>query len=439
MSRPGAQGAGAICTAAIVVWLLGLLMTATHVGSVAEAAGRDDPERTVADGAAAADVVLLGEATHGTSEFYAERGRITEQLVADGRPAAIVIEADGTEVERANRYVRGIGPDLSAATALSDFRRFPRWMWRNQEFAGFVERLRAINLRRRESARIGLYGMDVYDLYGALDRARAFVRQHGGKSAVACDAASRCFAPFRRSTEAYGIAVRRPARSCAEASQALLHAVEASSASTNMEGAEARFAALQAAATVVDGEAYFRAAFAGAYSWNVRERAMAAAIERVVEHAGKGQLASARAIVWTHNSHVADAASTAMVDRGETSIADLLRARGAGQVFSIGLLTHSGTAMAAPAWDRPGQIFRLAPAARNSVEGLLRRSGESRSLLMLRGADIPPTFAEWRPQRGIGAAFDARNPASAYSRARLATEFDAVLFVAETRAVTPLP
>ena len=97
------------------------------------------------------------------------------------------------------------------------------------------------------------------------------------------------------------------------------------------------------------------------------------------------------------------------------------------------------TAMAAPAWDRPGQIFRLAPAARNSVEGLLRRSGESRSLLMLRGADIPPTFAEWRPQRGIGAAFDARNPASAYSRARLATEFDAVLFVAETRAVTPLP
>jgi erythromycin esterase-like protein len=281
--------------------------------------------------------------------------------------------------------------------------------------------------------------MDVYDLYGALDRARAYLRQHGGKSAVAGDAAARCFAPFRRSTEAYGIAVRKPARSCAEAAQALLHAVEVSSSPTNIEGAEERFAALQAAATVLDGEAYFRAAFAGAYSWNVRERAMAAAIERVVEHAGKGQLASARAIVWTHNSHVADAASTAMVNRGETSIADLLRARGAGQVFSIGLLTHSGTAMAAPAWDRPGQIFRLAPAARTSVEGLLRRSGESRSQLMLRGGDISAAFAEWRPQRGIGAVFDARNPASAYSRARLATEFDAVLFVAETHTVTPLP
>jgi erythromycin esterase-like protein len=423
----------------IVVWLLGLLATVTLVGSVAAAAIPEDSEHAVVQAAAAADVILLGEATHGTSEFYTERGRITERLVEDGRPAAIVIEADGTEVERANRYVRGIGPDSSAAAALSDFRRFPRWMWRNEEFAGFVERLRAINLRRPESARVGLYGMDVYDLYGALDRARNFLRKYGGKSAAAGDAAARCFAPHRRSTEAYGIASRKAARSCAGPAEALLQAVMASSSPTDIAAAEERFAALRAAASVVDAEAYFRAAFAGAYSWNVRERAMAAAVERVAEHAGRGQLASARVIVWTHNSHVADAAGTVMVDRGETSIADLLRARRERQVFSVGLLTHSGTVMAAPAWGRPGRVFRLVPAARNSVEGLLRRSGESRSLLMLRGADVPAAFSEWRPQRGIGAVFDARNPGSVYSRARLAAEFDAVLFVAETRAVTPLP
>jgi erythromycin esterase-like protein len=431
--------AGAISTTAIVVGLAGFLMTATLVASVAGAAGREGPERAVGDGAAAADVVLLGEATHGTSEFYTERGLTTEQLIQDGRPAAIVIEADGTEVERANRYVRGIGPDRSAADALSDFHRFPRWMWRNQEFASFVERLRADNLQRAEGARVGLYGMDVYDLYGALDRARSFLRGHGGRSATAAEAAARCFAPFRRSTEAYGIASRKPARSCAEAAGALLRAVRAISTPMAMEGAEERFAALQAATAVVDGEAYFRAAFAGAYSWNVRERAMAAAIGRIVEHSGERQPASARAIVWTHNSHVANAGSTVMVDRGETSIADLLRASGPRQVFSMGLLTHSGSVMAASAWGRPGQVFRLAPAARSSVEGLLRRSGESRSLLMLRGASVPAPLAEWRPQRGIGAVFDAGNPELAYSRARLSTEFDAVLFVAETRAVTPLP
>ena len=433
----GHRTARAISTE-VAEWLLGLLVMVTLVGSVADAANPEDPEHAVAQAAAAADVVLLGEATHGTSEFYTERGRITERLVEDGRPAAIVIEADGPEVERANRYVRGIGADQSAAAALSDFRRFPRWMWRNEEFVGFVERLRAINLRRPERARVGLYGMDIYDLYGALDRARAFLRQHGGKSAAAGDAAARCFAPHRRSTEAYGVASRKPARSCAEPAQALLPAVEASSSPTNIEGREDRFAALQAAAAVVDGEAYFRAAFAGAYSWNVRERAMAAAIERVAEHAGEGQQASARVVAWAHNSHVADAASTAMVDRGETSIADLLRARASRQVFSIGLLTHSGTVMAAPAWERPGQVLRLVPAARTSVEGLLRRSGRSRSLLMLRGA-VPAAFAEWRSQRGIGVVFDATRPDLTYSRARLATEFDAVLFVAETHAVTPLP
>jgi erythromycin esterase-like protein len=146
--------------------------------------------------------VLLGEATHGTHEFYVERARITQQLVEDARPGAIVLEADGTEVERANRYVRGLGPDRSAAEALADFRRFPRWMWRNRAFGQFVEALRARNLQRPEAARIGLYGMDVYDLYGALDRVRGYARRHLPSAVASADATARCFAPHRRSTEA---------------------------------------------------------------------------------------------------------------------------------------------------------------------------------------------------------------------------------------------
>ncbi|MGK6324447.1 erythromycin esterase family protein [Sphingomonas sp. DT-51] len=391
------------------------------------------------EGAAAADFVLLGEATHGTSEFFTERGRITGPLVEDGRPAAIVIEADRAEVERANRYVRGIGTDRSAAAALTDFRRFPRWMWRNEEFGSFVERLRAINLQRPEGARVGLYGMDVYDLFGALDRARAFARREGGKLAETGEAAGRCFASFRRSTEAYGIAARKASRSCAGPAQSLLQAIQATSPAADAVREEERFAAVQAAAAVADGEAYFRAAYAGAYSWNVRERAMTAAIERVAEHVGRGQGASARVIVWAHNSHVADAASTAMIDRGEITIADLLRADGARQVFSIGFLTHAGTVMAGSAWGALGQIFRLAPAPRNSVEGLLRRFGGSRPHLLLSAAGMSAAFAEWRSQRGVGAVYQSGDPALAFSRVRLKTEFDATFFVAETHALRPLP
>lgn len=418
------------------ILLAGFLMAAMPTPLRPET-GREDPDQAAILAAAAADVVLLGEATHGTSEFYTERARITEGLAQDARTAAVVIEADGTEVARANRYVRGIGPDPSAAVALSDFRRFPRWMWRNQELAEFVERLRATNLRRPESARIGLYGMDVYDLYGALDRGRAFLRVHGGRSLAAADAAAKCFAPHRRSTEAYGTAARKPARSCAAAAQSLLDAVTATPSAIDLAASEAHFEARQAAAAVVDGEAYFRAAFAGSYSWNVRERAMAGVIERVAQHATSARHHPARIVVWTHNSHAAKAASTTLVDQGETTLADLLRHGDARQVFSLGLLTHSGTFMAASAWNRPGQIFRLTPAARNSAEGLLYRAGGARTLLMLPGSTA--AFAEWRPQRMVGAVFDAANPEAVYARAQLSTQFDAVLFAAETRAVTPLP
>jgi erythromycin esterase-like protein len=418
-----------------------LLLRALSVMSVPAAGaapggelGRED---AVIAAARAATFVLLGEATHGTSEFYSERAKVTGRLLNDHRPSAVVIEADVTEVEQVNRFVRGIGPDRTAAEALTSFRRFPRWMWRNADFAEFVEALRTANLRRREAERVGLYGMDVYDLYGALDRVRAYVRHHLPRgAAAAANAVAKCLAPYRRNTEAYGIASRKATRSCAAPAQALLNALRHAPLGDAVPASEERFAALQAAAALVDGEAYFHAAFAGAYSWNVRERSMTASIKRVAAHAA-GQDGAARVIVWTHNSHVARAASTTMADRGEASIADLLR-EGGDPVFAMGLLTHSGTFMAAPAWDRPGQVYRLKPAARNSVEGLLRRSGEERSVLML-GAAAPDGHSDWRPQRGVGAVYDARLPEAVYGRVRLATEFDAVTLLDKTKAVTPLP
>jgi erythromycin esterase-like protein len=425
-----------VCCIGALGWLA-LGMTSTPTAAVAQSDATAIADEALDRAARQASFVLLGEATHGTSEFYSERARITKSLLADASAAAVVIEADNTEVERANLYVRGLGQDRSAAEALSAFRRFPRWMWRNAEFATFVEELRARNLARPAAERAGLYGMDVYDLFGALDRVRAYVRRHAPAAAVAADASARCFAPYRRKTEASGIASRKQRRSCTAPAEALLHAVDQIPSSADGAAAEAWFAVRQAAAAVVDGEAYLHAAYAGAYSWNVRERSMAGAIRRVAAHAA-GEGATTQVVVWTHNSHVAHAASTTMADRGETSIAHLLRKDAPGRVFTVGLLTHSGTFMAAPAWDRPGQTYRLAPASRNSIEGLLRRSGQARSVSMLRD-DAPAGCAEWRPQRAIGAVFDAGQPESVYSRAQLSTEFDAVILLDQTRAVRPLP
>jgi erythromycin esterase-like protein len=422
-------------TGSLLLWVASM-MSVLAPGALPAGEFRREDDAVIGP-ARAATFVLLGEATHGTGEFYSERAKVTLRLLDDHRASAVVIEADGTEVEQVNLFVRGVGPSRSAVEALSGFRRFPRWMWRNAEFADFVEGLRTANLRRPEAERVGIYGMDVYDLYGALDRIRAYVRRHLPGAAAAANAAARCFARYHRSTEAYGIASRKAARSCAAPAQALLEALRHVPPAHAGPTGEDRFAALQAASALVEGEAYFQAAFAGAYSWNVRERSMAASIKRIAAHAA-GQGGAARVIVWTHNSHVARAASTTMADRGETSIADLLRQDGGDQVFSMGLLTHSGTFMAAPAWDRPGQVYRLNPATRNSVEGLLRRSGGERSVLML-GAAAPVGYSEWRPQRAAGAVYDAATSEAVYSRVQLATEFDAVTFLDKTKAVTPLP
>jgi len=252
-------------------------------------------------------------------------------------------------------------------------------------------------------------------------------------------AAVTCFAPHRSNPEAYGVAARKVSRSCERQATTLLAAVTEAPAQERAEAAEERFAAEQAVAAVVAGAAYYRAAFSGSYSWNVRERSMEGTVRAVAAHIGAVD-DGGRVIVWTHNSHVGNAASSAMVDRGEVSLADLLRAGHPGEVFTVGFLTHSGGFMAAPAWGRPGQVYRLPPASRGSVEGLLHRAGLGRSVLMLRDGNVRGALSEWRPERAIGVVFDPGAPPElSYSRARLGTQFDAVAFLDRTENLTPLP
>ena len=324
--------------------------------------------------------------------------------------------------------------------ALSGFTRFPRWMWRNTEFREFVEQLRTDNLDRPAEERAGIYGMDVYDLFGAIDAVRAYLRAHAPQAKARVAAAYRCFAPFRRSTEAYGTAARKPSRSCEDQAAVLAAEVDRLPMPDTVTVREERLAAGRNAAALVGGEAYFRAVYAGAYSWNVRERSMATAVQTAALSGAAPSGRPGKVIVWAHNNHVGSALSTEMANSGEVSLADLLRRAHPGEVFSLGFLTRSGTLMAAPAWDRPAQTYRLPPASRDSVEALLRRSGLDRSLLILRNTPPSSPLAQRRPQRAIGVTYLPNGERdTSYVQARLAGQFDALVYLDETRAVSPIP
>lgn len=384
--------------------------------------------------------VLLGEATHGTHEFYRERARISMRLVRDQGIQAVVIEGDWPDTGRVNRYVRGLGNDLSAEAALSDFSDFPKWMWRNREFANFVEELRTHNAPLPFAARVGVYGMDVYNMFGAAD---AVIRYLVGVDVPAAQRAReryRCFARYRPDPRRYGEATRHPRRSCQGQAEAVLVELRARPIPEDAEAAEALFSAVRSAASVMGAEEYNRAAYAGTLSWNVRDRRMAATVSEIADHLANVSGAPGKVVVWAHNSHVGDARATDMSFRGELNLGQLLRERYGEDTYLLGFTTHEGTLVAADRWDGPHRVQRLRPARSDSYAGLFRAAGLVDALLLLpRGSTIAQSLSGPRPKREVGVIYAPDTELqSHYARSRLADQFDAVIHIDRSRAVTPL-
>lgn len=382
-----------------------------------------------------ARVVLLGEQTHGTREFYQERARITLRLVREKAFGAVALEADAPDAERVNAYVRGLGSDRSAQEALGDFRRFPRWMWANAEFASFIEELRRENLARPEGERVGVYGLDVYNLYGSMDAVVAGLQANDPALAARVRQHYRCFEPYARNEDRYGRAARRADRSCEAGAKAALELVRGRARAAGGDGSW--FGLARHAGAVAGAEAYFRATHAGAYAWNVRDRRMAEAVEELT-----GQLASTgrppKVVVWAHNTHVGDARATEMANRGELNLGQLMRQAHGEAAFLTGFLTSRGKVLAAPQWDARGRVYSLRAALPESDAGVLEAAGLSRNLMVLRGA-AADALRGARPQRAVGVIYlPAEERSAHYFQAELTRQFDAVLFIEQTGAVTPL-
>jgi erythromycin esterase-like protein len=394
----------------------------------------------------AARFVLLGEASHGTHEFYAERAAITKRLITEKGFTAVAVEADWPDAYRVNRYVRGESEDADAREALGGFRRFPTWMWRNTVVVEFVEWLRAYNDSLPAGAdKVGFYGLDLYSLYTSIEAVLGYLDKVDPEAARRARGRYSCFEHFGGDTTSYAYAAAYGAAESCEPGvvEQLTELRRRASELANRDGRVARdefFHAEQNARLVKNAEEYYRSMFRGrASSWNMRDRHMAETLDALYAHlSAEGQ--HARVAVWEHNSHLGDARATEMGEGGEWNVGQLVRERYPRDCRLVGFTTHRGTVTASSDWDEPGRRQRVRPALEGSCEALFHEAGLGRFMLDLRGEGAARELLR-RPmlERAIGVIYRPETERqSHYFRARLAEQFDAVLHFDETRAVEPL-
>jgi erythromycin esterase-like protein len=402
--------------------------------------GSDADYADIIAAAAGSTRILLGESTHGTHEYYRERARLSERLIRERGVNAIAIEGDWSPTLRVNLYVRGLGADASVEQALGDYERFPEWMWPNTDFRDFLEGLRAWNLQRPAGERVGLYGMDVYDLYESADAVVAFLRQADPQAAERARRRYRCFAPYRRSTAQYGEATLGGRVSCSEEAEAVDAEVRRIPRPADPAAAERHFAAVRSAASVVAAEEYFRTAYGGSLAWNVRDRRMAQNVEEIAAHVASVSGRPGKVVMWSHNTHSGDARATFAADRGELNLGQLMRERHGEAAFLIGFFSYQGTVFAAPEWDARGRIYQMRPALPGSYSALFRETGLASFSLLLRGnAEMARTLGGPMLERAIGVVYAPETERqSHYFHAELAGQFDAAIYFERTTAVTPL-
>jgi erythromycin esterase-like protein len=392
-----------------------------------------------------AQVVLLGEASHGTHEFYRERARITRRLIEEEGFAAVAVEADWPDAYRVNRWVRGCSDDRSGVEALGEFERFPRWMWRNRDVLQFIEWLHGHNAEQPVARRAGFYGLDLYSLFASMQEVIRFLEKVDPEAAARARYRYSCFDAFHEDTQAYGYAAELGVtRSCEDQAVQQLLEVQRRRAETAERGGgvpeDELFYTEQNARLVRNAEEYYRTMFRGRVdSWNLRDRHMSETLDALLAHLGRDGRRP-RLVVWEHNSHVGDARATEMGQLGEWNVGQLTRERLGEEAMLIGFTTYSGAVTAATDWDAPAEQKRVRPALPESFEALFHTVGIPDFLLPLRGnASMAAALGKPRLERAIGVIYRPETErASHYFEARLAHQFDAVIHIDETRPVEPL-
>lgn len=383
-------------------------------------------------------VVLIGEASHGTSEFYRFRARITRALIEKKGFDFVAVEADWPDASRVDHYVRHRQASPSEWTAFS---RFPTWMWRNEEVRGFVDWLHAYNAGIDDPGkRVGFHGLDLYSLFTSIDAVLDYLDEVDPEAAMTARERYGCLTPWQADPMTYGrAAVTGRYRECEDDAVAMLVELLNKRMTYTHQDGERFMDALQNARLIANAERYYRSMYSGySDSWNLRDQHMFDTLDTLLSHGGKGT----RAVVWEHNSHIGDASATDMHARGQHNVGQLCREAYGGDAYLIGFGTHSGTVAAATDWDDPMEVKQVQPSLKGSWERIFHDTYIPAFTLPLRHVPSPELDKRLHGtclERAIGVIYRPETErASHYFKACLAAQFDEYVWIDQTQAVTPL-
>jgi erythromycin esterase len=379
--------------------------------------------------------VLLGEASHGTSEFYEWRAAISKQLIQQNEFKIIAVEGDWPDLFRLNEYINGSTEHGNTATeVLRKLNRWPTWMWANEEVAAFAEWLKNYNSTLSAEQRVHFYGLDVYSLWDSLNEILSYLNGKDPSSADAAEKAIDCFAPFASQDEfAYAEAKLSGGTDCADELEALLSIVENTATD---DGAEATLNAIQNARIALNAERYYVAALqSNASSWNIRDEHMMETIERIEDHYGS----DAGIIVWAHNTHVGDARATTMAEQGMVNLGQLVReAKGEENVYVTGFGTYTGYVIAASSWGNATMSMSVPHARTGSWESILHQASASDRIIFVDALKNNDSYNKKIGHRAIGVVYNPSSEQGNYVPSIIPERYNAFIFLDETTALKPL-
>lgn len=400
--------------------------------------GSDSDFAPILEAIGDAKIVLLGEASHGTSEFYTVRAKLSKLLIEQKGFSALAVEGDWPSSQHVNRYIKGYDEDKETVQeVLNAFRRWPTWMWANEEIAEFIDWLKMYNNKRIRNQKVGFYGIDMYSLWESMEE---IIRHLSTSNPAGADLelakkAFSCFEPFNSMPDHYAISTAHFSQVCIDEVSNLLSSIR--SHKKSYEDADETNLNLKVNALVAkNAEEYYRTMLQdNALSWNIRDEHMVEAINEVKSHYGE----DAKVIVWEHNTHIGDARATTMQKDGMLNVGQLLREQyKKNDVYAVGFGTYQGTVIAAEEWGLPFKVINVPPARQHSWEDLLHKTGAFDKLFIFNDENRKH-FVGWVGHRAIGVVYNPKYEAFGnYVPSQMGNRYDAFIFIDQTKALSPL-
>lgn len=375
--------------------------------------------------------VLVGESTHGTSEFYRWRIELTKRLIMEQGYSFVAVEGDWPDCYRLNRFVKG-HEGASAAEALRQFRRWPTWMWANEETADFLEWLRLYNTGRADGDKIGFYGLDLYSLWDSLRIVTDYASGLGPEAARAAQEAFGCFEPHSNNLLNYAWLATLAAHNCSAAISKLIQEAHRQRAIDFKDDGDRAFDLHQNALVVKQADEFYKAMIrSDRKSWNIRDNHMAETYKRLLTLHG----AESKGIVWAHNTHIGDARATDMVQEGTVNLGQLVREQhGQDNVVLVGFDTHMGSVIASPNWEAPSEMIRVPPSRLGSWGDVLHELQMPKALFIFDS----PSPSIILGQRAIGVVYHPEREEGNYVPTNVPSRYDALIYLDLTVALHPL-